>query len=179
MSTFMKTALRRFRKEESGSIFLIEFVILFPLIFGIFLASIEMSLYAIRQVHLNRGLEYAVRYIRLNTQTQMTHDQIKTLVCQGAGNVSNCDETLRLEMITVDPRNFQELPTEIDCIDKSEPIKPERGFTLGKQHDLMLLRACLKFDPMLPTSRLGFKYAADGSGQSAMYAISAFVQEPG
>jgi hypothetical protein len=82
-------------------------------------------------------------------------------------------------MITVDPRNFQTLPTDIDCIDKSEPVTPERGFTLGQQHDLMMLRACLKFDPMLPTSRLGFKYATDGSGQSAMYAISAFVQEPG
>jgi hypothetical protein len=179
MISCMQTALRHFRKEESGSIFLIEFVILFPLIFGIFLASIEMSLYAMRQVHLNRSLEDAVRYIRLNTQTPMTHDQIKTMVCERAGNVSNCDETLRLEMITVDPRNFQTLPTDIDCIDKSEPVTPERGFTLGQQHDLMMLRACLKFDPMLPTSRLGFKYATDGSGQSAMYAISAFVQEPG
>lgn len=179
MRTYMKNALRHFRKEESGSVYLIEFVFLFPLIFGIFLGSIEMSLYAMRQVHLNRGLEDAVRYIRLNTRTPMTHDQIKTLVCEKAGNVSRCDETLRLEMVSVNPRNFQELPTEIDCVDKSEPIKPERGFTLGKQHDLMLLRACLKFDPMLPTSRLGFKYATDGSGQSAMYAISAFVQEPG
>jgi Flp pilus assembly protein TadG len=62
MISCMQTALRHFRKEESGSIFLIEFVILFPLIFGIFLASIEMSLYAMRQVHLNRSLEDAVRY---------------------------------------------------------------------------------------------------------------------
>lgn len=178
MKNYLKNAFRRFRKEESGSVFLIEFVILFPLMFGIFMSSIEMSVYSARQMHLNRGLEDAVRYIRLNTGTVMTHDQIKALVCKGAGNVSNCDTTLRLEMVSVDPRNFTQLPTDVDCVDASLPITPERGFTLGKRHDLMLLRACLKFDPMLPTSSMGFKLATDGSGQSALYAISAFVQEP-
>lgn len=175
----MPSFIRRFAKEESGAVFLIEFVILFPLIFGVFLSSIELSVYSLRQVHLNRGLEYAVRYVRLNTRTQMTHDQIKKLVCEGAGNVSNCSTTLRLEMVKVNPRNFTPMNSDVDCIDTSLPVTPERGFTLGKQHDLMLLRACLKFDPMLPTSRLGFKFATDGSGQSAMYAVSAFVQEPG
>lgn len=175
----MKNILRSFRKDEDGAVFALEFIILFPLIFGIFLASIEMSLYSLRQVHLNRGLEDAVRYVRLNTRTPISHDDIKAIVCDRAGNISNCDTTLRLEMIKVDPRNFTALPTDVDCIDTSLPIEPERGFTLGQQHDLMLLRACLKFDPMLPTSRMGFKFATDGSGQSAMYAVSAFVQEPG
>ena len=175
----MQKALRHFRKDESGAVFLIEFVILFPLVFGIFLGSIEMSIYSLRQVHLNRGLEDAVRFVRLNTRSDMTHTQIKNLICEKAGNLRNCAETLRLEMITVDPRNFKKLSSDVDCIDQSKPVTPERGFVLGEQHDLMILRACLKFDPMLPTSRLGFKFATDGSGQSAMYAISAFVQEPG
>ncbi|MEM5520092.1 TadE/TadG family type IV pilus assembly protein [Sulfitobacter sp. AS59] len=179
MSRRMQKSIRRFRKDESGAVFMIEFVILFPLMFGILLASIEMSLYSLRQVYLNRGLEDAVRYVRLNTRAEMNHAKIKNMICEKAGNLPNCSETLRLEMVSVDPRNFQRLPTDIDCIDRSEPVTPERGFSLGQQHDLMVLRACLKFDPMLPTSRLGFKFAADGSGQSAMYAISAFVQEPG
>ncbi|MCX8224500.1 MAG: pilus assembly protein [Sulfitobacter sp.] len=178
MRKYAKNAFGRFRRDESGSVFLIEFVIIFPFIFGLFLASVEMSLYSLRQVHLNRGLEDAVRFVRLNTNAPMTHDQIKTLVCAGAGNVSNCDETLRLEMISVDPRNFATMPTDVDCVDKSEPVTPERGFSLGQQHELMVLRACLKFDPMFPTSRMGFKFASDGSGQAAMYSISAFVQEP-
>jgi hypothetical protein len=179
MKNSLKNMLRRFRKSEDGSVFVIEFVILFPLIFGIFLSSIEMSLYSARQMHLNRGLEDAVRYIRLNTRSGMTHDQIKDMVCEGAGNIGDCATTLRLEMVSVDPRNFTKLPTDVDCIDASAPVKPERGFTLGKQHDLMLLRACLKFEPVIPTSSMGFKLVTDGSGQSAMHAISAFVQEPG
>ena len=179
MRACIQKAIRRFRKDESGAVLMIEFVILFPLIFGILLSSIEMSVYSLRQVYLNRGMEDAVRYIRLNTRTPMTHAQIKDMVCEKAGNLRNCAQTLRLEMVVVDPRNFQKLPSDIDCIDSSKPVTPERGFSLGQQHDLMVLRACLKFDPMLPTSRLGFKFAADGSGQSAMYAISSFVQEPG
>jgi Flp pilus assembly protein TadG len=44
MSRRMQKSIRRFRKDESGAVFMIEFVILFPLMFGILLASIEMSL---------------------------------------------------------------------------------------------------------------------------------------
>ena len=81
-------ALRRFRRGEDGAVVLIEFVILFPVIFGMFLASVEVSLYSLRQFHLNRGLETAVRYIRLNTRTTITHDMIKTMICDNVGYIS-------------------------------------------------------------------------------------------
>ncbi len=178
MITLWKKALRRFRKGEDGSIVLIEFAILMPLIFGAFLMSVEMSLFALKQVHLNRGLEQAVRYIRLNTGEPMTHNQIKDKICANAGNIGDCAATLRLEMVTVNPRNFQQLNQNIDCVDKSLPAEPERGFTLGQQHELMMLRACLKINPMLVGSGLGFKFDTDGSGQASMFAISSFVQEP-
>lgn len=42
----------------------------------------------------------------------------------------------------------------------------------------MLIRACLKFDPVFPSTGLGFQFAKDGSGQVIMSAKSAFVQEP-
>ena len=178
MITRCKKILRRFRKEEDGAIYLIEFVILMPLIFGIFIMSWDMSLYSLRQVHLDRGLDQAVRHIRLNTRQNITHDQIKTMICQGSGYVGDCQNTLRLEMVKVNPRSFATMNPDIDCIDKSLPVTQERGFSLGKQHDLMLLRACLKFDPLIASTGFGFNYIVDGQGQAAMYAISAFVQEP-
>ena len=143
-------ALRRFRRGEDGAVVLIEFVILFPVIFGMFLASVEVSLYSLRQFHLNRGLETAVRYIRLNTRATVTHDLIKTMICDSVGYIGDCKDTLRLEMVLVDPRNFAAMNAAPDCVDKSMPVEPERGFSLGAQHQLMLLRACVKFDPMLP-----------------------------
>ena len=171
-------ALRRFRRGEDGAVVLIEFVILFPVIFGMFLASVEVSLYSLRQFHLNRGLETAVRYIRLNTRTTITHDMIKTMICDNVGYIGDCKDTLRLEMVLVNPRNFAAMNASPDCVDKSLPVKQERGFTLGAQHQLMLLRACVKFDPMLPGSAMGFKFDTDGAGQGSMYAVSSFVQEP-
>jgi len=178
MITRCKNALRRFRKQEDGGIYLLEFVILMPLIFSIFIMSWDLSLYSLRQVLLDRGLDQTVRYIRLNTRANMTHDQIKTMICQASGNTGDCQETLRLEMVKVNPRNFASMDPNVDCVDKSLPISPERGFTLGKQHDLMILRACLKFDPLIAATGVGFNYTVDGEGQAALYAISAFVQEP-
>ena len=160
-------ALRRFRRGEDGAVVLIEFVILFPVIFGMFLASVEVSLYSLRQFHLTRGLETAVRYIRL-----------KTMICDNVGYIGDCKDTLRLEMVLVNPRNFAAMNASPDCVDKSLPVKQERGFTLGAQHQLMLLRACVKFDQMLPGSAMGFKFETDGAGQGSMYAVSSFVQEP-
>ena len=173
-----KKAWRRFQKAEDGAVVLIEFVILMPLVFGIFLLSIDMSLYSLRQVHLNRGLEDAVRYIRLHTRTPITHTMIKDMICSGAGTIGDCENTLRLEMVKVDPRAFSQLDQNADCVDKSLPVEPERGFVLGKQHELMLLRACVKFDTMLPGSNYGFDFETDGSGQGRMMAIASFVQEP-
>ena len=123
-------------------------------------------------------LEDAVRYIRLHTRTPITHTMIKYMICSGAGTIGDCENTLRLEMVKVDPRAFSQLDQNADCVDKSLPVEPERGFVLGKQHELMLLRACVKFDTMLPGSNYGFDFETDGSGQGRMMAIASFVQEP-
>ena len=44
---------------------------------------------------------------------------------------------------------------------------------------MMLLRACVKFKPMYPTTGLGFAWEKDGSGRARMVSMAAFVQEPG
>ena len=174
----LKTSLLRFRRDEDGAALLIEFALFVPLLFASFLMAVEMGLYSMREMWLDRGLDVAVRYIRLNTDAEYTHDEIKGLVCGGAGWLENCDESLRLEMVEVDPRNFAQFDPEADCIDTSEPILPVRGFTLGEQNQLMMLRACVKFDPVYPGTGLGFQFAKDGSGQVKMISVAAFVQEP-
>ena len=91
-------AWRRFRGDEDGSAMLIEFAILSPLLFGCLLMSVEMSFYAIRHMLLDRGLDMTVRYIRLNTNTPMTHQTIKDKICESAIYLEDCSDTLRLEM---------------------------------------------------------------------------------
>ena len=141
--------------------------------------AVELGIYTMRQMYLDRGLDIAVRYVRLNTQANFTHDTIKTMICDNAGWLENCDESLRLEMVTLNPRNFAQFDQTADCVDTSEPVEPVRGFTLGQENQLMMLRACVKFRPVYPTSGLGASMSKDGAGQVRMISSAAFVQEPG
>ncbi|MGC1504362.1 MAG: TadE/TadG family type IV pilus assembly protein [Sulfitobacter sp.] len=170
--------LRRFRRDEDGAALLIEFAIFVPLLFGAFLMAVELGIYSMRQMYLDRGLDIAVRYIRLNTHQTFTHNDIKGLICRNTGWLENCGNTLRLEMITVDPRQFARFDQQADCVDTSQPVQPVRGFTLGKSNQMMMLRACIRFDPVYPTSGLGHAFEKDGSGKARMVSTAAFVQEP-
>lgn len=170
--------LRRFRRDEDGSAMLMEFAIFVPLLFGAFLMAVEMGIYSMRQMYLDRGLDIAVRYIRLNTHQTFTHNDIKQMICDNSGWLENCDETLRLEMTTVDPRQFARFNQEVDCVDTSQPVQPVRGFTLGRANQMMMLRACVRFNPVYPTSGLGHAFEKDGTGRAKMVSTAAFVQEP-
>lgn len=171
--------LRRFRRDESGSVFTIEFVIMVPLIFSTLLMSVEMGIYTMRQMFLDRGMDLTVRYVRLHTDEEMTHDQLKEMVCRYSGFLPDCDSSLRLEMKPLNPRNFAAFDQSADCVDTSEEVKPVRGFSLGEEHELMVLRACVKFKPVFPLTGLGYAMDKDGSGKAKMIAVAAFVQEPG
>lgn len=175
----VKKRLRLFRRSEDGSALVIEFCIFVPILFGAFLMAVEMGIYSMRQMYLDRGLDIAVRYVRLNTFANYTHDDIKQMVCDNSGWLENCSETLRLEMVQVNPRNFAQFNQSADCVDISEPIEPVRGFSPGQENNLMMLRACIKFDPIYPTSGLGYAFEKDGSGKAKMISSATFVQEPG
>ena len=170
--------LRRFRRDETGSAILIEFVVFVPLLFTMFLMGVELGMYSIRHMFLDRGLDIAVRHVRLNTATPMTHDDIKDMICENAGFIDDCDTTLRLEMTPVNPRAFATFDQTPDCVDLSEPVAPVRGFSLGRQHEIMILRACVKFEPVFPTTGLGYALEKDGSGRARMVSSAVFVQEP-
>ncbi len=176
----LTAALGRFRREEKGQM-IVEFALVIPLIFTIFMTSVEMGIYSMRQMFLDRGMDMAVRNIRLNTGANYTHLQVKDMVCNFAGFIDNCDSQLQLEMRPVDLRAFQTLDWEADCVDASLPITPVRTFIPGGQHEMMLLRACYKFTPVFATSGLGYAMSenADGAGMAKMLSVSAFVQEPG
>lgn len=169
--------LVRFRKDEDGQL-LIEFAILVPLLFTIFLTAMELGIYAMQQMWLDRGLDIAVRYVRLNTDNPPNHLLFKGMVCKNGGFIRNCESSLKVEMTQVDPRAFSGLPANPDCVDSSEPFAPPRNFVPGGNHDLMLIRACLVFDPIFPSTGLGFEFSK-AEDKPFMTAYSAFVQEPG
>ncbi len=179
MITRTKNMLRRFRRSEDGSALVIEFMIFVPILFGAFLMAVEMGIYSMRQMWLDRGLDIAVREIRLNTNVAFEHDDIKQLVCDNAGWLEDCETTLRLEMNTIDPRQFAQFDQDVDCVDTAEDAQPPRGFTLGQENQMMMLRACVRFNPVYPTTGLGRGFEKDGNGKARMVSTAAFVQEPG
>ncbi|MGC3936437.1 TadE/TadG family type IV pilus assembly protein [Roseobacter sp. EG26] len=168
--------LRRFRRDEEGQI-AIEFVIIVPLIFTVFLTSIETGIYSMRQMWLERGLDIAVRTVRLSTGEAPQHGELKTMVCEQAPFLPNCEARLQLEMTPISPTAFAGLPAQADCVDTNEEVNPPRTFVQGGNHDLMIIRACLVFNPVVPTSGLGFEWD-QAEGLPRMTAMSAFVQEP-
>lgn len=174
-----KNRLRRFRRKEDGHM-IIEFAIFIPLIFTIFMTSVELGIYQMRQMFLDRGVDMTVRLIRLNTGASYTHQDVKDMVCTFSGFIDNCDAQLKIEMNPIDVRAFSGFGAGADCTDASQPIKPNRSFVHGGQHEMMLIRACYKFKPVFATSGLGHDMATQGddAGMAKMVSISAFVQEP-
>ncbi|RKT35103.1 TadE-like protein [Roseovarius halotolerans] len=177
MTRFISRRLSRLRRDDSGNAS-VEFVIIFPVFVMFLLFSIELSVITLRHAMLERGLDLTVRQIRLGYATPPNHPTIKNMVCEFSHLGGNCSENLRLEMKPVDIRAYSGLDATPDCSDEAQPTKPVRQFVPGQRNQLMLLRACLKYDPMMPQDILGKALKKDSSGQAAVVSMSAFVQEP-
>lgn len=177
MMGFIKSRLLRFRRDEDGQI-VIEFVILVPLLFTIFLTAIELGVYSMQQMWLDRGLDVSIRTVRLSTDNPPQHDELKKMICKNGGFIRNCEASLKLEMRPVDPRAFVGLPPTADCVDSAQPVAPPVTFVAGTNHQLMMIRACLVFDPVFASTGLGFEFSK-AEDKPFMTAMSAFVQEPG
>ncbi|WP_135506212.1 TadE/TadG family type IV pilus assembly protein [Roseovarius aestuariivivens] len=177
MITSIKSFLGSKALDESGSAS-VEFVLIFPVYLSMLLMSIELGFVTMRHTLIERGLDIAVREVRLGTGEVPQHDAIKDLVCANAIMVLSCKEKLRLEMRPADPFAFTSLDTTADCTDAAEPAKPVRAFVPGVANQLMLLRACYKYEPLFPKAALGSALSKDASGEASIISLTAFVQEP-
>lgn len=173
--------ISRFRKGESG-VTSTEFIIIAPLFMMMLLNAIELGVINLRQITLESRLDSAMRVVRINTGAGYTHNDIRDMICENAPLLVECKQNLRLEMVTNDPRHYTELPAQVDCVDRSVPPSEvsddELNFTLGNSNELVIVRACLLYDPIIPTSGIALTRTADASGRSAHVAVSAFTQEP-
>lgn len=177
----LKNWLNQLRRSEDGNA-TVEFVILFPLMLMILAFGVDLAFVNLRHASLERAVDQTVRDIRLGTGTAPQHDEIKDLICERADFIRNCDDNLRLEMIQLDPRNWESIPADADCTDKEEEVSPVREFVNGQDNELMILRACARNDPIFPDVAVGLGRELandpDGERQYSLISITAFVQEP-
>ncbi|MCT4611419.1 MAG: pilus assembly protein [Pelagimonas sp.] len=177
MMSCLNRLVRRFRKEQDGTA-TIEFVLYFSLFSTILATGIEIGYMNLRHSMLDRAVDLVTREIQLATGTQYDYNKARRRICEEADILKNCENNLRLEMVQVDPRQFQSLPQQADCQNAVETPRPVRDFEHGQDNELMLIRACLKYQPVLPTTGLGKAMNKDTQGFAQMIVTSAFVQEP-
>ena len=176
MTKRLKNSIRAFRREDGSMV--VEFALWFPIFVALLGAAVELGMISVRHMMLERGLDVAIRHVKLNTANPPQHDQLKDIICQEAMVIPDCSNAVKLEMRPQNLRNWVEIPTAADCVDRSEDVQPASVYTPGTPHEMMILRACAKFKPIFPTTALGATLSVDGAGEFGLIATNAFVQEP-
>lgn len=174
----LMTGLRRLLRREDGTA-TIEFVIVFPVFITMFLSVFEIGLLMTQDVMLNRGLNVAVRALRLSSgDSTITHDDVKEMICDNSLILKDCTDRLQLEMVQIDTSTWAMPDSTADCIDTESDIEPVVTFSTGAEGSIMFIRACLLVDPFFPGSALASQLTTDGAGYYQMTATSAFANEP-
>ena len=170
--------LRRFLRREDGTASL-EIVLVLPFFMMLFMSAYEGGMISLRHMMLERGLDLAVRDVRIGRIVDPEHAVLKERICDYASIIPDCANQLQLEMVVMDVRNWtNELEGPIKCIDRALNVQPAVRFTYGDNNQLMVLQVCTLFDPVVPTSGLGKYIPKKSGGAYALVASSAFVMEP-
>ena len=175
--------IKAFADDESGVV-TAEFMIVFPIFFGFFLMTYEQGMISLRNVMLERGVDMAVREVRIGAMPEPTGPLLKTAICGYALILPDCEDQIELEMVVRDVRNWVDIPARVRCIDRRVTTQASVDFVNGGNNKLVFLRACIRLDPMMPTTGIGRAIvdAADGNdaagGSYALVASAAFVVEP-
>lgn len=181
MSSFV-SLLRRFMANDDGVV-TVEFVIIFPIFMALFLMTYESGMISLRHFALERAVDVAVRDVRIGAIANPTPASLRTRICSFAGILPDCENQLQLEMVRRDLRNWVAIPTTVQCIDRGASTQPVVEFTNGGNNELIFLRACVRLDPVMPTTLLGRTIVESNStsaaaGSYALVATTAFVVEP-
>jgi hypothetical protein len=184
---------QRFLRSDDGNM-TIEFFFVFPIVFMIFTASLESSLFMIRHIMLERSVDVAVRAIRLGRLDGATHAQLKEAICSVsvmAESMFECQRRMKIWMEPISAINFDMLAPPRFCVDTSQPIQtdPVTGekilptdpgsIAFGGDNEIMLMRVCFSERPMFPTTAVSVQMPLQPDGTYAMISTAVFVNEPG
>ena len=182
MMRLLSDALRRFgafRRDEDGAA-TIEFCLLLPAFIAIFISSYESGLMMVRNVMMERGVDIAVRELRLGTPTPPTFNEFKQSICDNAVIISDCENVIQVELRPISTTTWGPLIPTPTCIDIESNLDPidQTEYSVGTNNELMLVRVCSLFDVIFPTTGWGMKMPQFDDGRYALVATSAFVNEP-
>ena len=179
------TRFKHFLKDEGGSA-IIEYLFVFPMIFFIFTASIESSVYMIKYVMFERSVDITVRGLRLGKYGEISHQDLKKQICANGvlgRDPAKCMQVMRIWMQPINTGNFAMGSTTPACVDKATDVNTgaplASDYSLGSDNEIMLVRVCMKEWPMFPTTGISVKMPVQSDGSVVMIASTTFVNEPG
>jgi len=173
----LRSRLAAFARDCGGNA-TIEFVILFPFLMYMILSIAEAGSLMARSVMLDRGVELAMRDLRLGLAPGISHEQMKERICDGAFLLGDCLRSVQLELLPLSAAESF-LHSGVSCVDRTGEIEPVVTYDPGARNEIVLVRACVIVDPIFPGMGLGAMLPVDRSGGFAITATSAFVNEPG
>lgn len=76
----------------------VEFVVVFPVVIGMVLLIFEAGWVMTKIMMLDRGLDIAMRDIRLGVAGSSDYDTVRTRICNGSKIFYNCESNLKIQM---------------------------------------------------------------------------------
>lgn len=165
------------RRSDSGNA-TVEFVVVFPVIMMIFFQSFEAGWLMVRYTMLDRALDITVRELRLGHFTNPTADTLRTSICSLALGITDCTNSLMVELVPVDTTSWDLPSASATCVNRGATLQPVTTVDQGSSDEMMIIRACAIVDPLFPGTGLGLDLPKDSTGGFALVATSAFVNEP-
>lgn len=170
-----------FLRDEDGAS-TIAFMLALPVFVFLFTMAFEFGILSTRQVMLEHGLNETVRQVRIGNIRTPTHAGLITEVCKHAGIIPDCANQLRLEMIATSVPGLDPAVSDpqFECRDRNlDATTPLTGFTnTGLNNELMVLRVCALFDPLMPGTAIGQRVVEEEGAGYALVAASGYVLEP-
>lgn len=177
MIAFLRHKLAAFRRREDGSASA-EFVVVIPLILGVFMASLESGLIMVRSTLLEQSVDMTMRNLRLGQYPNVDGALLKEEICSRTIVFPNCEDNIMIEMRRISTANWSMPVNSVTCVNREEAAQPVTTLQIGQQNDVMLVRVCIVQDLMFPTTGLGLAMPKDPSGGIGLIAETAFVTEP-
>ncbi|MGA0539409.1 TadE/TadG family type IV pilus assembly protein [Neotabrizicola sp. VNH66] len=172
--------LRRLWRREDGNAS-IEFAIALPATLMIFMASVEAGYYMIRHVMMERGLDLVMRDYRLGRYPQITHSQLRTLVCNATPILRNCERDLKVWVSPINTTTWSVNTSAFYCGDGNGTLNAQTTGTVlnGGANQPMFVRICTLQNPIFPTTGIGLELRADSrTGGYQLAAATVVVNEP-
>lgn len=169
---------RRFLRREDGTA-TVEFAILVPLLFTIFISALESGLMMVRWVSIDRAADIVIRQLRLGQLANPNSELLRREICEETFLIENCFANATIEILRINRSSFALPEPQAPCVSREEEIiQPVVTITPGQQNDLMLIRVCVTVDAMFPSSTYGLPIQFDAMGGYAIAVASVYVNEP-